>query len=211
MRTLRFVPGSIVVYLVVAACSGMGTSPVSDGGGTASSGGPASDGASRVLDAITDPVPSASADTYASGSRLKVQYYAGADGSKAFAGMYDSQRNEACSFVTAADGSTRCLPVAAPSASLGVYYADASCSSPLAYAASGCTSPLYGNEFVSAACSGQGMYHIFQLGPAVNPPMVYLKSGTVCAAQQPTTAFVYYTVGPEIMPPSFAAGTLQTE
>jgi hypothetical protein len=37
---------------------------------------------SRVLDVLTDPVPTARADSPQSGSRLKAVYYVGADGSK---------------------------------------------------------------------------------------------------------------------------------
>ena len=54
-------------------------------------------------------------DWYKPGSRLKIQYYEAADGMKTFVGTFDSMRGEVCYFSVHADGSTRCLPIAATS------------------------------------------------------------------------------------------------
>ena len=97
-ETAKMIGGSIAVYVIMAACSASSGTIVppqgDDGGqvgGNSSSGGAASDGsgggaladgARGILDAWTDPVTTASADTTQSGSRLKLQYYVGSDGSK---------------------------------------------------------------------------------------------------------------------------------
>ena len=44
------------------------------------------------------------------GSRLKVRYYVGSDGSEQANGFFDSSRNENCSYRVASDGAVRCLP-----------------------------------------------------------------------------------------------------
>src|SRR5258708_29782926 len=104
MRTkeaLKVLVGSITVYAAMAACSS----------------------------ASSPPVPSALADVNAGGTRLKANYYAGSDGSQQFLSTFhDAQRNEDCAFAIAADGTTRCLPTAAPGPSptgstYGTYYA----------------------------------------------------------------------------------------
>ena len=122
MRTLSLVLGSIVVYFFVACASAVSTDwaaqPAFDASAVHESGGPESStpaaitesgagpkesgGMSAVVDAIadavTDPVSKAAADPNMSGTKLKTQRYIGADGSSSFLGMYDSQRNVACSF-----------------------------------------------------------------------------------------------------------------
>jgi hypothetical protein len=131
---LKLVFGSVVVYVVMAACAsggpgtagGSGSGSVAPGGGDAagssggdgsgssgggsSSGGTALDdsGGRGILDALTDPVTEASAAPNQSGSRLKAKYYVGSDGSKTFTGMHDSMLNVDCNFIQASDSTTRC-------------------------------------------------------------------------------------------------------
>jgi hypothetical protein len=118
------------------------------GGAMAGPGG--SDG-SGILDALTDPVPDAMADTV-SGSRLKAAWIESTDGAKQFllnteinsgSGStvtgnvwYDSMRDENCTIRLAADGKLRCLPgfpqSVNPQQSTQVFFGDATCSG-LAY------------------------------------------------------------------------------
>src|SRR5262245_6603817 len=100
-NALKFLVGSIAVYLAVAACNVV--VPVINGldGGDENS-----DGAGISSDAIG--MPDARADE--SGSRIKARYYAGEDGSRAAAGLWDSQLQVTCFYVTANDGTLRCLP-----------------------------------------------------------------------------------------------------
>jgi hypothetical protein len=158
----KMLGGSIVVYVVIAACAASnGVNPgFSDDGGLegddSSSGGssgggaggqPEADGSGSgsgnngpsIMDALTNPVPGASADPYQSGSRLEANYYAGADGSKQFMTMHDTQLNVDCAFQGAADGVLRCIPTGQ-----GIfvgYYADSGCT-PIVAQYKGCTHPF---------------------------------------------------------------------
>src|SRR5690349_16994423 len=106
--------GGAMVYVAMAACSAGGSTTGGHSGGVTRLGGGQGGGASGagpsagqggdsgVFDALTNPVPPASADP-TSGSRLKPKYRVAEDGAKEyFAGLwYDSQRAEDCSFTTA--------------------------------------------------------------------------------------------------------------
>ena len=157
----RYTVGSMLVYVVVAACSSgsmRSQAALTDGGNvgvdvTATDGQPEevgmvdalSDTAKSIMDAVTDPVSEAAADPFLSGTRLKAKYYAGADGSKQFLTMFDSMLSVDCTFQYAVDGMIRCLPVGgglpggspvSALAQFGVYalYADAGCTTLLGVA-----------------------------------------------------------------------------
>jgi len=209
MRIFRLVPGSVVVYLIVAACSAAGSSGIGssiDGGGGSGDGG----SSGGLLDAVTDPVPSASADTNQSGSRLKVKYYAGDDGSKAFVGFFDSQLKADCFFGKAADGVTRCLP--GVEALLAGYYADPSCTQPVLLAAPGCAQPTYATKVDTTTCSTDYTRHVFPVASPFSGTSLYSLSGATCSGPSPTSVgALYFSVGAEIAPTSLVAGTLRTE
>jgi hypothetical protein len=213
----------VAIYVVVAACSsGGGGAIVSllDAGktgadSTALLGGDSSmsrDGAMQsLLDALTDPVAKASADTPdQSGTRLKVQRYVGSDGSSLAAGLYDSQLQTQCVFGLASDGTTRCLP---PQWAVAEgWFADSACSVALAYvydAAAGCTAPpsyafLYGTQ-----CGGRYTQRIF---PVAGPFTGTAYSGTpsTCTAGSPL-ADALYSLGAELPPSTFVQATLTTD
>jgi hypothetical protein len=209
MRIFRYVPGSIGVYLVVAACSAARTGSITssvDGGGHGDGSSSGGDGPS-LLDALTDPVPPASADSNQSGSRRKVKYYAGDDGSKAFAGFYDSQRKEDCSFALAGDGKTRCLP--SPTATLSGYYADAHCTQPLLAINSNCATPTYAWTMDSTACAATAGHHVLAVGSPFAGSSVYILGGTACSGPAPTGAgYLYFFAGDEVDPSAFVAATV---
>src|SRR5260370_16789923 len=137
----KMLGGWMAIYVIMAACSaGSGRQVVASSGaasgagasgslaasGSQSSSGLGVDGSQSesgraLVDALTDPVSSAMADATQSGTRLKVKYYAGADGSKQFFGLHDSQLNVDCNFITAADGVSRSLPDGAFSPNLFVH------------------------------------------------------------------------------------------
>jgi hypothetical protein len=121
---LRFVSGSLAVYVAMAAYSApRGPLAFTSHGRTRTTAGHSSGAASSQAsfpDTLRDPVAQARADPNQSGSRLKAKYYLGADGSKMFAGLYDSVLNFDCAFDElyfgdfifgpAPDGTIRCLP-----------------------------------------------------------------------------------------------------
>ncbi len=62
------------------------------------------------------------------GSRLRMRFFLGADGSRQFSGWYDTQLGVNCQVLTAADGKLRCLPKQA--AFQTKFYADPQCTQP---------------------------------------------------------------------------------
>ena len=223
--------GGSILYVSMAACSGRpsgvmsGTGPRAgtsgSGGAVATTGGGSGNGQggagmggagtlpdSGIFDALTDPVASASADV-ANGSRLKARFHRGEDGSKEYlpGQWFDSQRNENCTFAIAGDGATRCLPA-------GVefrYYADAACATPMVILESACAMPAYATKVVGAACGlDPSGVHVYALGAALNPMMMYAKSGTQCIGlgQSTATGYQYITVGAEIPATTFVTATV---
>ena len=232
----KLLGGSIAVYVVMAACSAavgpQGFAPDAGSNGVASprdgsSGGESGSGVS--FDALTDPIPTASANPNQSGTRLKASYYAGADGSKQFASWHDSQRNEDCYFQTAADGTTRCMPIAAAAS----YFADSKCTQPLALIYCFQPQPKYLSSTYSGVPSAPPAgVHLFQLGGAMAVTTIYEVTSVVtadggvcssgqatyaCTAQPPSTLSYLqsvaslYSVGPELQPDAFVQATMQTE
>jgi hypothetical protein len=234
--TLKLTLGSLAVYYVMAACSapagtssapsasrgtpgssgtsagassGAATAGASSGGTTgASSGSGTSNGSPSGSSG--SPVPDANADETQSGSRLRANYFSGADGSKQFAYFTDAQRgNEQCSFGAASDGSIRCLPTGAE---MGSYYADASCSVPLALATCG-AAPAYGASYGAAAC-GLGQRTIYPVTGAFGGTTFYAGTSSACSAltksDLPAT-YSLYSVGTPLAPSSFQLATMTVQ
>jgi hypothetical protein len=186
--------------------SGSGAS--SSGGSIADGSGSGSDGPS-IMDVLTDPVPEAAADPNQSGTRLKVNYYAGTDGSKQSAdSMHDTMLNIDCSFRTMSDGTLRCAPIGGASG-VGFYFADSACSQQLAMAASGCTPTNAYANVTSSTCGGY--LAVYTLSGAYSGASYYLKSGTNCLGPTSTSGSTFYTVGAEQPPSTFVQATMQME
>jgi hypothetical protein len=178
----------------------------------------------RILDALTDPVTTAKADTQ-SGSRLKAKWYVGADGSRQLAGWHDSQLKIDCTFTTASDGVIRCLPAfgvsAAYYAPTPAVFADAACTQEAAYQSvvSGCPgvppSPSYAWSPDSAPSECSDGYAIYQIG---SPLMVtytrqtnYQDGGVTCVPSAATPTLAWYSVGAAVDPATFVSATVQTD
>jgi hypothetical protein len=212
--------GAAGTTMIADASMPPGTGGTSGSGGDATgvdgSGGTRAD--SSLLDRIVNPVPDADAQT-TSGSRLKARYITTADGAKQFYGWRDIQRNEDCSFMTAGDGQNRCLPYwATPApATVGVYWADAACSQPLAYVAKstggscGATSvPIFGVKGDTSICP-MG-YRFYGIGAKSTATTIYSGTATACTGSTtPTTSYDFYTVNAEIPPTAFVAGSFVTD
>ena len=118
----KFLLGSLTVYLVVAICNG-----------------------NRIVDAGADDGGMDAHQGDESGSRLKLRYYAGDDGSKLAAGMWDTMLQTPCRFLKTMDGSLRCLPtpdgyattaestttIMANGSSLAAFFSDPECRVPM--------------------------------------------------------------------------------
>ncbi len=187
-----------------AVATGSGGASGATAGGTGGTSGTIVD--SGILDALTDPVPSAFADP-TDGTRLKATYLIGADGSKAYltSVWYDSQRSEDCSFGVAGDGQTRCLPNGAA----GGLFADSACTQPILSMPTGCTAPAYALTQSAQGCSVNPVgTHVFSVGALTNPTGIYVQSGASCfSAGTGASGFDYYTVGAEIPASSFVAAS----
>lgn len=212
--------GGSILYVSMAACAGRPSGPVgsrgtSGGGGNAvleGTGGGKGGGGTRATGggmggALGDPVPPAQAEPSA-GSRLKPKYRLGDDGAKEYlAGLwFDSQRNEDCTFTLASDGKTRCMP---PGTEFR-YYTDAGCTTPMVLLQNACAAPRYGIANADAACGvDPTSLHLFAIGAAVSPAMIYGKSGASCFAIGPTSPdYQYFAVGAEIPASSFVSASV---
>jgi hypothetical protein len=225
MRTLRLALGSFLVYLFVACASAISDNvgpPVAslDGSAPGSRDGPSGSDDSTtgtvgaIVDALTDPVSSASAQTMTSGSRLKAKWYVGADGSKQFLGWHDSQLNTDCDFEVASDGATRCIPAYPTGALVATYFADTACSQALAYSYHGCTGPTFASQSAaaSASCALTPATHIYPI--SAYSGTVYEGSSASCSAVTSAAilgAYTFYSIGSEVSPSQFVQATIQTD
>jgi hypothetical protein len=259
-EALKFVGGSVAVYLVVAACSShvrsgdddsssndagatsqrpdagrangvgglaqnggngntgntgmMGASGQQEGTGGAgdgSGGGAPRDGGmmDAMVDGAMNPVPDASAQEMG-GSRLKARYYLGDDGSKQFAGWYDTQRKENCTFGSAADGTLRCLPAVSATA-VGSYYSDAGCSKPLATIACGAAAPKYAYSYSYNTAGCLVGPSLAPVGSRFTSATIYIGSAGTCTATTTPASADWYEVGSSLDPSAFVRATETTE
>jgi hypothetical protein len=168
----------------------------------------------RILDALTDPVTKAKADTQ-SGSRLKAKWYAGSDGSKQFVAWRDSQLNVDCSFQTSSDGSIRCFPSTSVAIIQPNSFADSACSQPVSYvyATAGCPPPNPNYAQDPGSCQRK----LYQAGSSLTTIYTnvtnYADGGVTCTASMPSPAagFWFYSVGAVVDPATFVLATIQTD
>lgn len=205
MRALLALP------FVLLACSSSRISPDPfhiDGGSDAGLDGSASPDGSISPDAgATKPA------SFTSGTRLRTRYITGADGSKQLVGFYDSTLKVECTFITAGDGKTRCLPIggsAAANIAANAYYADSACTQPAAYAAYPLCPTTYAaqGDPSPTSCSTGYTYRVYSLGAKLST--YYVKGGSCTATAVPPTLQMW-AVGTEIPPAQFVEGTYATE
>jgi hypothetical protein len=172
-----------------------------------------------LMDAMTNPVPDAMAQPEPvptmSGTRLKARYMVGEDGSKQWNyGWYDSERKENCTFTTAGDGKTRCLPT--PGAYVnGSVYADAACTQEVAAIICASPAPKYisvTHTTAGATCAAAtSTVKLHAPGAEFAGPDLYLKSGANCIATMTAATNRYYFIGAEIQASSFVQGNEQID
>jgi hypothetical protein len=142
---------------------------------------------------------------------LKANYYVGGDGSKQFAYFTDSTlSNTPCSFATAADGSTRCLPNSG--ANVTLFYSDAACTSPLGSGTLCSTPPAYATSFTPGMVCDQNLEHVYPITGAFTGAMIYQGGeGGSCTATPTPTTVGFYAVGAEVPATNFQQATIQAE
>lgn len=146
--------------------------------------------------------PSDGTTDHTSGSRLRVRYLAGVDGSRQFIGFFDGQREENCSFggstVRGSDGA--------------FYFQDAVCTARLAASLKSQCPPKYAAMYNASQCPlTETIYPILS---AFTPggTTYYVNGSAQCVAYPGSLAsYDLYTVGDEIAPSSFVEATILTE
>jgi hypothetical protein len=140
---------------------------------------------------------------YAGGSRLKLRYYEGGDGTKQFTGWFDSMRAEDCGFSLHSDGTTRCMPQAF--ATFGTFFTDAGCTATLGYATKGTPNVKYAIKYETGGT---------RRFPATAPHVGAVYSGTPASCNLvPAGSFGgidVYDLGAEVPSTSFVDATLKT-
>lgn len=153
-------------------------------------------------EACADPPP-------APPTRLKTRWRAGEDGSRdRLDGMYDTELDAVCGWVTAADGLERCLPVMDPLAGNGnSYYADEACTQTLVLAPL-CDegAPRFGVAATSSACGIA--WTVTGVGAQWDGPVWQFPLGNPCTASVLPKGYGVWLAGEEMAPELFVAGTV---
>lgn len=158
---------------------------------------------------------------HTSGTRLRVRYVAGSDGSRVFEGFFDTQRQENCTFnsrlVRAGDGTIRCLPSERLTYQSNFYFQDPSCLQRIAAALKTECPPVYAASYSTDRCPLT--MTVYRLDAPFALPeggtLYYLNSSAQCVAYPGTSFLVQsndlYVVGGEIFPSNFVEGSSAVE
>ncbi len=177
--------GGAAIYVAMAACSAADGAHLRGANGAGGNGqGGSGQGGSGVI-------PDATAAT--SGSRLRVRYYSGEDGSKQFVGWHDTQRNEDCTFRPAAD--------------------DAGCTQPVAIVAKTMCAgaPKYAYAPAGQCSSG---YTVLQVAGTYSAATIYQGAPGACSGTSTSSVsnlYDFYNTQGEVAVASFVAATQTVE
>jgi len=145
-----------------------------------------------------------------SGTRLKARFLVASDGSEQPNGFFDSSRRENCTFATAADGVTRCLPaIGGRFGLLSHYFADSACThevfpiergSTAAYA----TAP---SHVANTCTTGTRLYPLGQKYTGQLWEQTPLSAPQCTRSGGFSSHWDYYFGGPEVPPTAFQSAT----
>lgn len=204
-KSLEWFGGSVVVYVLVAACAGHGKDDGVTGSNNGGASGPVDSGnltGGKGNGSILDPVPEAEAAE--DGSRLKVMRIASADGLKVpTGGVWDSQLNIECFRSMAEDGAFRCLPRLRMN--ILNLFADSGCTQAVSSWDQCDSAPEYMvNSYRDNNCI---VSRIWRTGPEVDK--VYVKSGNDCIEAVGQSDYRHFRVGAAVPASSFAELSLE--
>jgi hypothetical protein len=138
----------------------------------------------------------------------------GGDGAVLRIGWQDIHLDMACRFLTASDGSIRCLPDASASSARlsndGVVYADEACTKPLFAGLKSKAPPfVVGEAMMPEACGAPAKYTAHALGePTTAPAKVYQRHLDDCHLVDPVgDDEQLYALGPAVPPELFVGAT----
>lgn len=166
---------------------------------------------SNVPDAGADASSDGDAATsggpdYASGTRLRAEVYASADGARQWHGWFDQQLQTNCTVTTAEDDVLRCVPVGA---SYGTTtFADNGCTQGLATSVPACEAPPKYAVTQGTGCATV----VHELGTKVAAPTtVWSTQGGGCQPTTPISTVDYYLVGAKTDATTFVKETRTRE
>lgn len=201
---------------LVSACNAQLSGSSSSNGASAKATNTPTNGTSTTPPSMEPTKPAAVKDPTRSesGSRLKVNYLQGADGSRSFLGFYDTARKEDCTFQQAEDGKLRCFPAAGATLVAGsmVYFEDKDCTKPLVYvSATACGGrPAYVAIWEYSSCPTYSVT-MAEVDGHIVASTIYVKSGNTCTATPRPAAYEFYQLGDAIPDSEFVAAEKKTE
>lgn len=203
----RLFAGSCFIYVVVAACGAYSEEDKA----TSSSGGSSSGNASSTSSSgttITDPIGNALAEGHKSGTRLKLRFYEGSDGSRQFIDFYDSELKTTCTVpVTTADGKTRCVP-----ASTGLpWFTTSDCTGAPVFYAVAKADPQPAVLVVAMLGVPPSAYRPGALATPGSGHFMRTMTGLCVSVTADPANFNYYSVGAPLADSAFVEMTIKNE
>ncbi|MGE5184432.1 MAG: hypothetical protein ACM31C_20320 [Acidobacteriota bacterium] len=136
-----------------------------------------------------------------SGTRLKITYWAFADGTRAWNQFYDAQRRENCYLSGPwTDGNYYCTPTQTSS----IAWSDAGCTTKIAMVYNDPTcpqpAPPYALDYTSTACTFS-YSHLYNRGSQLGISQYYYQnSDGTCGGPYSAPSYSFYALGPEVVP-----------
>lgn len=158
----------------------------------------------------TGPAGPAGAGVVADGSRLHARYSVGEDGSRTFAGWFDTDPkfSAPCVFAATKDDEERCVPeqpapIYGGTPTVKIFFEDDACSMPVLQSFGACL--LSGPLTITADCRAR----MFKIDGVFPGGQLYLinQQTNACIAAAPQAATYYYAT--EIAPAEFVARTIE--
>jgi hypothetical protein len=146
---------------------------------------------------------------HVAGTRIRPRNAVTSEGDRSWQGWHDSERDEDCQFMTAADGKLRCLPY---NAEARIYFTDAACSDPVVvFVDDHCadTEPEYLLYLEGEPCDENRGTRVYELGAAYDVAGgLYLLDSSTGACSEFTNPSIgtHYRKGAEVPADSFAEG-----
>ncbi len=134
----------------------------------------------------------------------------GGDGSRQQLGFFDTMRMENCTFVTATDGTQRCLPLESLAQDIG-HFADAQCTMRIFVVSITCAVvPKYGVR-IPSSCPVAWDVHTLGAELSPTPTQVFGLSGGNCVAVSPAAGYRLFADRGSVSPTDFVQGNFVVE
>lgn len=197
---------SVLVYITVAACSGVTieSEPMAMGSNAGSSSVDDS-GAPNSPNSILNPVPDAEAAE--DGARIINRYITTEGGLKTLSGFWDTELDTACSFKRVLDGNVYCVPEMQ-----GIStdtYLNATCTEVVVPLTCGSKFPKFLGVLQPDLCGSEYVPHYAK--EKVNPTIIYRKIGDNCIEAAVNRDQNYFTIGPKLFNSALVQGEFSND